>query len=263
MVMAVPNFCSMKSVILAKCTLLTLRSVANLLATSSSFLSTAQKWFSCSAMMSTKWSTCLLLLTICVSTCKIFAKLKGNNVRAAVYMPSTTKSRKRLFLVMTSYCGSVSRMLLKSFSLSARHDLLISPTSSTCVQNGSGHFLMYLWYWLKMSVGVSVSCEKLNGTRMWIKCVDAAYFLEGMNNNCNLLGSTKFESSSFSSGSGTAWAPSILRARMSRKKKMKAAERQVRKQGVAPLAKKLLGRALLRLLFWIFSRISSFVCIFA
>jgi len=94
--------------------------------------------------MLTKWSTLLLLLTICVSRCEILAELKVDKVRAAVDMPSTTKLRKRLSLVMTSYCGRAFRMLLKSFSLSARHDLLISVTSSTCVQNGSGHFSMYL-----------------------------------------------------------------------------------------------------------------------
>ena len=49
---------------------------------------------------------------------------------------------------------------------------------------------------------------------------------------------------------------------MSRKKKMKAVERQVRKQGLAALERKPLGRALSRLLWRIFARISSFVCIF-
>jgi hypothetical protein len=58
-----------------------------------------------------------------------------------------------------------------------------------------------------MSVGVIISCEKLIGTQMWIKCVDAAYFPEGLNNSWSLLGSTKFESSSFGSGSETAWGP--------------------------------------------------------
>ncbi len=87
---------------------------------------------------------------------------------------------------------------------------------------------------------------------MWIKCVDEAYFLEGLIKSCNLVGLTKFESSSFGSGSRTAWAPSILRARMSRKKKMKAAEKQVQKQGVAALVRKPLGPALLQLLSWIF-----------
>ncbi len=71
-------------------------------------------------------------------------------------------------------------------------------------------------------------------------------FSGSLNSSCNLFGSTKFESSSFGSGSGTACAPSILRARMSRKKKMKAAERQVRKQEVAVLEKKPLGPALLQ-----------------
>jgi hypothetical protein len=111
---------------------------------------------------------------------------------------------------------------------------------------------MYLWYWLKVSIGVSISWEKLKGTRMWLKCVDPAYFPEGLNKCCNLLGSMKFESSSFGSGYGTACAPSILRARMSRKKKMKVAERQVWKQGVAALVRKPLGPALLRLLSRIF-----------
>ena len=92
--------------------------------------------------------------------------------------------------------------------------------------------------------------------------MDAAYLPEGLNSSCNLLGSTKFESSSFGSGSGTASALSILRARMSRKKKKKAVERQVRKQGLAALERKPLGQALSRLLWLIFSRISSFVCIF-
>ena len=64
-------------------------------------------------------------------------------------------------------------------------------------------------------------------------------------------------------GSGTASALSILRARMSKKKKKKkAVERQVRKQGLAASEKKPLGPVLLRLLWRIFSRISSFVCIF-
>jgi hypothetical protein len=195
----------------------------------------AKKWFSCKAVMSIKWSTRLLLLTIWVSRCDILAELKVDSGRAAADMPSATKLRNRLSLVMTSYCGSVLRMLLKSFSLSARHDLLILATSSTCVRNGMGHFSMYLWYWLKMSIGVSVSCEKLKGTHMWIKCVDAVYFLEGLNSSCSLLGSMKLESSSLGSGSGTAWAPSILRARMSRKKEMKVAERQVQKQGITAL----------------------------
>ncbi len=93
--------------------------------------------------------------------------------------------------------------------------------------------------------------------------MDAAYFPEGLNSSCNLLGSTKFESSSFGSGSGTASALSILRARMSRKKKKKTVERQVRKQGLAALEKKPLGPALSRWLWRIFSRISSFICIFA
>ena len=35
--------------------------------------------------------------------------------------------------------------------------------------------------------------------------MDAAYFPEGLNSSCNLLGSTKFESSSFGSRSGTAY----------------------------------------------------------
>jgi hypothetical protein len=197
------------------------------------------------------------VLTICVSRCEILAKLKVDNVRAAADMPSATKLRKHLSLVMTSYCGSASRMLLKSLSLSVRHDLLILATSLTCMWNGSGHFSMYLWYWLKMSVGVSISWEKLKGTLMWIKCVDAAYFLEGLNKGCSLLGSTKFESSSFGSKSGTAWAPSILRARMSRKKKIKAPERQVRKQGVAVSARKPLGPVLLKLLSQIFNSSSK------
>jgi hypothetical protein len=67
---------------------------------------------------------------------------------------------------------------------------------------------------------------------------------EGLNNSCSLLGSTLFESSSFGSGSGTAWAPFILRARMSRQKKRKDTERKVQKQGVAALVKKLLAPAL-------------------
>jgi hypothetical protein len=49
---------------------------------------------------------------------------------------------------------------------------------------------------------------------------------------------------------------------MSRKKKMKSVERQVWKQGLAALEKKLLWPALLQLLSWIFSRISSSVWIF-
>jgi hypothetical protein len=70
------------------------------LATWSSFWSTAQKWFSCKAMMSMRWSTRLLLLTICVSRCEIFAELKVESVRAAADIPSATKSRKHLSLVM-------------------------------------------------------------------------------------------------------------------------------------------------------------------
>ncbi len=107
-----------------------------------------------------------------------------------------------------------------------------------------------------MIVGVSVSGEKLKGTLIWIKWVDAVYFTEGRNNSCSLLASTKFESSSFGSGSGTAWAPFILRARMSRKMKMKDPERKVQKQGVAALVRKLLAQALSRRLWQIFSRIS-------
>ncbi len=72
------------------------------------------------------------------------------------------------------------------------------------------------------------------------KVCGCSVFPEGLNKSCSLLGSMKFESSSFSSG--TACAPSILRARMSRKKKMKVAERQVQKQGVAALVRKRRGQ---------------------
>ncbi len=146
MVTAVPNFCSIKSVIFANCTLLILISVANLSATSSSFLSTAQKWFSWRLVMLTKWSMHLLLLIICVSSVEIRSELKVDKVRAAADMPNVTRSRKRLSLVMTSYWGSASRMSLNLLSLSARQEQLILATCSTWVLNGSGHFLMYRWY---------------------------------------------------------------------------------------------------------------------
>jgi hypothetical protein len=54
MVTEVPNFCSKKSVIFAKCTLLILIRMASFLATSSSFLSMALKWFSWRLVMLTK-----------------------------------------------------------------------------------------------------------------------------------------------------------------------------------------------------------------
>ncbi len=93
MATAVPNFCSMKSVILAKWTLLILSSVASLSETS--FWSTALKCFSCRFVMSTKWSTLLLLEIICISRVEMQAELKVDNVSAAVDMPSATRSRKQ------------------------------------------------------------------------------------------------------------------------------------------------------------------------
>ncbi len=130
------------------------------------FLITALKWFSCKAAMSTRWSTRLLLLTNCISKREILAELNVESVSATADIPNATKSRKHLSMVTTSYCGSVSSMLLKSVSLLARHDLLISATSSTCVLKGSGHISMDLWYLSKMSAGVSVSLVKLKGTLM-------------------------------------------------------------------------------------------------
>jgi hypothetical protein len=102
--------------------------------------------------MSTRWSTHLLLFTICVSSVEMRAKLNVNSVRAAADIPIATRSRNLLSLVTTLYCGSAVRMWSNLLSLSARHERLISATSSTCVRNGSGHFLMYLWYSLKMSL---------------------------------------------------------------------------------------------------------------
>jgi hypothetical protein len=146
MVTVVPNFCSIKSVIFAKCTLLILISVANLSATSDSLLSTAQKWFSWRLVMLTKWSMHLLLLMICVSSVEIHAELKVDKIRAAADMPNVTRLRKHLYLVMTLYWGSASRRSLKLLSLSARQEQLILATCSTWVLNGSGHFSMYWWY---------------------------------------------------------------------------------------------------------------------
>ena len=58
--------------------------------------------------------------------------LKVAKVRAAADIPKETRSRNRLSLVTTSYSGNAARMLVKSLSLSARQDLLMSATSSTC-----------------------------------------------------------------------------------------------------------------------------------
>jgi len=68
--------------------------------------------------------------------------LNVGRVRAAADIPKEIRSRNRLSLETTSYSGNAARMLLKSFNLSARQDLLISATSSTCVLNGSGHLSM-------------------------------------------------------------------------------------------------------------------------
>jgi hypothetical protein len=62
-----------------------------------------------------------------------------------------------------------------------------------------------------MFIVVAGSCEKLNVTLMWMKWVEAAYFPDGQNNSCRLVGSTNFEFSSVGAGSGTALAPFILR----------------------------------------------------
>ncbi len=63
-------------------------------------------------------------------------------VSAAADIPKEIKSRNRLSRETISYSGRAARMLVKSLSLSARQDLLISATSSTCVLNGSGHLSM-------------------------------------------------------------------------------------------------------------------------
>ncbi len=89
--------------------------------------------------------------------------------------------------------------------------------------------------------------------------MDAAYFPEGQNNSCSLLRSMKLESSSFGSGSGMAWAPFILRARSSRKKKQKDVEMKVQRQGVAALVRKLQAPALSQQLWQICARISSLI----
>jgi len=120
---------------------------------------------------------------------------------------------------ISSYLGRASRMSLKLLTLSAMQEWLISATSSTWVQKGSGHFSIYLWYWVKMLSGVARSCEKLNGTQMWMKCVEAAYFPDGQNRSCRLAGSTKLESSSDGARSGTALVTFILRTKSSRMKK--------------------------------------------
>jgi len=66
---------------------------------------------------------------------------------------------------------------------------------------------------------VANSCEKLNGTRMWMKCDEAAYFLDGQNRSCGFAGSTKLESNSDGAGSSTAFVTSILRTKSSMMKK--------------------------------------------
>ena len=45
-------------------------------------------------------------------------------------------------------------------------------------------------------MGVSSSCEKLNGTLTWMKCVEAAYLPEGWKSSWSLVGSAAFVSSS-------------------------------------------------------------------
>jgi hypothetical protein len=70
-----------------------------------------------------------------------------------------------------------------------------------------------------MFAGVARSCEKLNGTLMWMKSVEAAYFLDGQNRSCRLAGSMKLESSSAGAGSGTAFVTIILRTKSSKIKK--------------------------------------------
>ncbi len=70
-----------------------------------------------------------------------------------------------------------------------------------------------------MLAGVSRSFEKLKGTLTCTKCVEAAYFPEGRKRSCSFAGVAAFASSSLGSGSGTAMAPFILRARSSRMKK--------------------------------------------
>ncbi len=158
-------------------------------------------------------------LVICVSSIEILAKLNVDNVRAAADMPRATRSRNHLSRVLTSFLGKALRMSMKSFTLSSMQALLSSATSSTCVWKGSGHNPMYLWYWEKMFAGVASSCEKLNGTLIWMKCVEAAYFPDGRNRSCRLAGLTKLESSSAGAGSGTALVTFILRTKSSMMKK--------------------------------------------
>jgi len=133
MATAVPNFCSMKSVILAKWTLLTRSIKASLSETSSSLRSTALKCCSCRLVMSTRWSTRLLFEAICVSSVEILAELNVDKVSAVVDMPRATRSRNHLSRVFTSYLGRALRMSIKLFTLFSKQARLISATSSTCV----------------------------------------------------------------------------------------------------------------------------------
>jgi hypothetical protein len=169
--------------------------------------------------MSTRWSTRLLFKAICVSSIEILAELNVDNVRAAADMPRATRSRNRLSRVLTSFLGKASRMSMKSFILSSMQAQLSSATSSTCVWKGFGHNAVYLSYLEKMFAGVASSCEKLNGTLMWMKCVEAAYFPDGQKRSCRFAGSTKLESSSAGARFGTALVTFILRTKSSRMKK--------------------------------------------
>ena len=55
-----------------------------------------------------------MLCAICASKWEIFAVLKVAKVSAAADMPKEMRSRKCLSLIMTSYSGRETNMLLKS-----------------------------------------------------------------------------------------------------------------------------------------------------
>ncbi len=100
---------------------------------------TSKKCFSCRLVISTRWSILLLLEAIWVSSFEILAELKVDSVSAAADTPRAIRSRNLLSRVITSFCGSASRMSIKSFTLSSMQERLISAISSTCVRKGSGH----------------------------------------------------------------------------------------------------------------------------
>jgi hypothetical protein len=72
----------------------------------------------------------------------MWAELKVDSMSAAVDMPLATRSKNHLSRVTTVCYGRGSEISTKLLILSVRKDLLISVTSSTCVQKGSGQRLM-------------------------------------------------------------------------------------------------------------------------